>query len=46
MHLAPPDPWTATADGARHRAYAALAARGPVQQVRMNRLAEHPVRLR
>ncbi|TWF75930.1 cytochrome P450 [Pseudonocardia hierapolitana] len=33
MHLAPPHPWTATADGARHRAYAALAARGPVQQV-------------
>jgi hypothetical protein len=26
MHLAPPDPWTATADGARHTAYATLAA--------------------
>ncbi|QYN34197.1 cytochrome P450 [Pseudonocardia sp. DSM 110487] len=29
------DPYTATADGARHAAYAALAARGPVHQVRL-----------
>jgi cytochrome P450 len=35
MQHAPPDPWTATADGERHRAYAALAARGPVQEVRL-----------
>jgi cytochrome P450 len=35
MHLAPPDPWTATAGGARHTAYAALAAQGPMQQVRL-----------
>jgi cytochrome P450 len=35
MHIAQPDPWTATADGARHTAYATLAARGPVQQVRL-----------
>jgi cytochrome P450 len=33
MHLATFDPYTATADGERHAAYAALAARGPVQQV-------------
>jgi cytochrome P450 len=33
MHLATPDPWTATADGERHREYAALGERGPVQQV-------------
>ena len=25
MHLAPPDPWTATGDGARHDTCAALA---------------------
>jgi cytochrome P450 len=35
MHLAQPDPWTATGDGARHDAYAALATHGPVQQVRL-----------
>jgi cytochrome P450 len=35
MHLAPFDPWTATADGERHREYAALAARGPVQRVQL-----------
>jgi len=35
MHLAPFDPWTATADGERHRAYAALAARGPVHRVQL-----------
>jgi hypothetical protein len=35
MHLAPPDQWTATGDGARHDAYAALAAHGPVRQVQL-----------
>jgi cytochrome P450 len=35
MHLAGFDPWTATADGARHREYAALAARGPVHRVQL-----------
>jgi hypothetical protein len=52
MHLAPPDPGTATADDGRHRAYAAA---GPVPQAPLpsgatgcpvTGLTELPVRLR